>query len=205
MAACPGRFARHNCRRPILDLKFSENTTARPGGWLYRPHASVPDWAGELHTSLVAPANWVRALKGGVNGRDRLADWLDEHVYRGGAMRDLATAYKYFSDVYEYLGENKTSPPATRIGYYQQAVAFTQQSHSLYLQMKELGVLGPMHEVAELFGRQQLFGSRYTHVSPPCSRASCGSGRWPRGRPPPRPAPRARCPSAPRRGKTPVR
>lgn len=48
------------------------------------------DWAAQLHLSPLWPANWVRAMNGGLNGEDKLADWLDAEVFAGGRMRDLA-------------------------------------------------------------------------------------------------------------------
>ena len=71
----------------ITAAYFGQHGSAGLDG--FRAAALDQDWVGELHTSLIAPANWLRAYKGGVNGRDRLADWLDAHVYHGGAMHDL--------------------------------------------------------------------------------------------------------------------
>jgi len=47
------------------------------------------DWLKQVHTSAYAPGNWTRLLQGGLNGRDRIGDWLDREVYSGGRMRDL--------------------------------------------------------------------------------------------------------------------
>jgi predicted acylesterase/phospholipase RssA len=54
-----------------------------------RPALLDKDWHGEIHSSLAWPPNWVRMAHGGVNGRDRIADWLDREVYRGARMGDL--------------------------------------------------------------------------------------------------------------------
>lgn len=47
------------------------------------------DWGADIHDSPASPLNWFRAYTGGLNGPDRLADWLDAHVFAGGRMRDL--------------------------------------------------------------------------------------------------------------------
>lgn len=47
------------------------------------------DWQGQLHSSLLSPQNWQRLMQGGVNGPDKLADWLDTQVYAGARIGDL--------------------------------------------------------------------------------------------------------------------
>lgn len=49
------------------------------------------DWQSTLHTSFAAPNNWARLLQGGLNGPDRLAEWLDDKIFKDGRMRDLPT------------------------------------------------------------------------------------------------------------------
>lgn len=38
--------------------------------------------------NLFAPTTWWRAVRGGANGPDQLADWLDREIYDGALMRD---------------------------------------------------------------------------------------------------------------------
>ena len=47
------------------------------------------DWQGQLNTTFISPDNWQRLMQGGVNGPDKLANWLDKEVYAGRHMRDL--------------------------------------------------------------------------------------------------------------------
>ena len=47
------------------------------------------DWNRDFHTNPLSPANWLRVLKGGLNGSGHLGDWLDENLYHGGAIADL--------------------------------------------------------------------------------------------------------------------
>lgn len=47
------------------------------------------DWAARVHTSLASPLNWVGAMRGGMNDRRRVADWLDREVYGQGTMGTL--------------------------------------------------------------------------------------------------------------------
>lgn len=47
------------------------------------------DWQGQLNTTFMSPDNWQRLMQGGVNGPDKLANWLDKEVYAGRHMRDL--------------------------------------------------------------------------------------------------------------------
>jgi len=56
----------------------------------FRAAALDKDWQGRLHTSFASPSNWARLLQGGINGPDKLADWLDREVFSGGRMRDLS-------------------------------------------------------------------------------------------------------------------
>ncbi len=55
----------------------------------FRAAALDKDWQKQLHTSFVSPNNWARLMQGGLNGPDRLADWLDKEVFTGGRMADL--------------------------------------------------------------------------------------------------------------------
>ncbi len=47
------------------------------------------DWEGQLRTSLLSPLNWPRVMQGGINGPDKLADWLDDEVFAGARMKDF--------------------------------------------------------------------------------------------------------------------
>ncbi|MBK8838528.1 MAG: patatin-like phospholipase family protein [Hyphomonadaceae bacterium] len=49
------------------------------------------DWQSQLHTTFVSPENWQRLMQGGVNGPDKLGDWLDNEVYSGAHMKDLSS------------------------------------------------------------------------------------------------------------------
>lgn len=62
------------------------------------------DWQGQVHDSLAWPGNWVRLARGGINGRDRIADWLDREVYDGAHMRDLAGPPVLLNAVELYTG-----------------------------------------------------------------------------------------------------
>ncbi|PZT98998.1 MAG: hypothetical protein DI624_06480 [Brevundimonas sp.] len=55
----------------------------------FRPALLDKDWHGDIHSSLAWPTNWARLAQGGVNGRDRIADWLDREVYHGARLSDL--------------------------------------------------------------------------------------------------------------------
>jgi NTE family protein len=55
----------------------------------FRSAALDKNWQGQLHTSFVSPNNWARLMQGGLNGPDRLADWLDREIFTGAKMRDL--------------------------------------------------------------------------------------------------------------------
>ncbi len=48
------------------------------------------DWQATVHDQLGWPLNWPRLQRGGLNGRARIADWLDREVYRGARMADLS-------------------------------------------------------------------------------------------------------------------
>lgn len=48
------------------------------------------DWQGQVHDHLAWPGNWRPLARGGINGRDRIADWLDREVYGHARMSDLA-------------------------------------------------------------------------------------------------------------------
>jgi NTE family protein len=56
----------------------------------FRAAALDKDWQGQLHTSWASPNNWARLLAGGINGPDKLGDWLDREVFSSGRMRDLS-------------------------------------------------------------------------------------------------------------------
>ena len=47
------------------------------------------DWQAKLNTNWMIPDNWQRLLQGGLNGPDKLANWLDTEVFNGAHMRDL--------------------------------------------------------------------------------------------------------------------
>ncbi len=55
----------------------------------FRAAALDKDWAGDLNTSPLSPANWLRAWRGGLNGPRQLADWLDHEVFADARMRAL--------------------------------------------------------------------------------------------------------------------
>lgn len=55
----------------------------------FRAAALDKDWQGKLHTSFVSPNNWARLLQGGLNGPDRLANWLDKEIFKGGTMGQM--------------------------------------------------------------------------------------------------------------------
>ena len=48
------------------------------------------DWQGQVDDNLAWPGNWSRLVHGGINGRDRIADWLDREVYADALMSDLS-------------------------------------------------------------------------------------------------------------------
>ena len=48
------------------------------------------DWEADLHMSPASPLNWRRAVNGGLNGPDRLADWLDAEVFDGARMAPIS-------------------------------------------------------------------------------------------------------------------
>ncbi len=52
----------------------------------FRPAMLDKDWARELNQSLLAPNNLARAWQGGLNGRSKLAGWLDREVFSGATM-----------------------------------------------------------------------------------------------------------------------
>ena len=47
------------------------------------------DWQAKLNTNWMMPDNWQRLLQGGLNGPDKLANWLDTEVFNGAHMRDM--------------------------------------------------------------------------------------------------------------------
>ncbi len=54
-----------------------------------RAAALDKDWEAQLNTSWMIPNNWQRLMQGGLNGPDKLADWLDAEVFKGAHMRDM--------------------------------------------------------------------------------------------------------------------
>lgn len=48
------------------------------------------DWQGAVHDDLLWPANWSRLRRGGLNGRARIAGWLESEVYGQARMGDLS-------------------------------------------------------------------------------------------------------------------
>ncbi|HWA22757.1 MAG TPA: patatin-like phospholipase family protein [Caulobacterales bacterium] len=66
----------------ILAAYFGQHGAA--GVDTFRAAYLDKDWSG--HTSPFSPLNWQRALRGGVNDRTELADWLDREVFAGGTM-----------------------------------------------------------------------------------------------------------------------
>ncbi|MES1202644.1 MAG: patatin-like phospholipase family protein [Pseudomonadota bacterium] len=71
----------------ILAAYFGQHGVA--GVDTFRAAYLDKNWAGQLHTSPLSPLNWARALRGGVNDRTKLADWLDREVYAGGTMSQV--------------------------------------------------------------------------------------------------------------------
>lgn len=47
------------------------------------------DWTDHLHRNLYWPPNWFRAIDGGMNGRDKLAGWLEQEVFGEATLADL--------------------------------------------------------------------------------------------------------------------
>ena len=60
-----------------------------PGLAAFRRDFLDKDWAARVNTSMASPLNWVGAMRGGMNDRRRVADWLDREVYAGGTLREL--------------------------------------------------------------------------------------------------------------------
>jgi NTE family protein len=56
----------------------------------FGPALLAKDWQGEIHSNPALPQNWARMAEGGVNGRDRIADWLSREVYGDARMKDFA-------------------------------------------------------------------------------------------------------------------
>jgi NTE family protein len=54
-----------------------------------RPAILDKDWQAQLHTTWMSPQNWDRLMQGGLNGPDKLANWLDTEVFHGARMSDL--------------------------------------------------------------------------------------------------------------------
>lgn len=54
-----------------------------------RPAILDKDWQAQLNTTWISPQNWDRLLQGGLNGPDKLSNWLDKEVFGGARMRDM--------------------------------------------------------------------------------------------------------------------
>ena len=54
-----------------------------------RPAILDKDWQSQLHTTWMSPQNWDRLMQGGLNGPDKLSNWLDKEVFHGAKMSDL--------------------------------------------------------------------------------------------------------------------
>lgn len=54
-----------------------------------RPAILDKDWQSQLNTTWISPQNWDRLMQGGLNGPDKLANWLDKEVFNGAQIRDL--------------------------------------------------------------------------------------------------------------------
>ena len=54
-----------------------------------RPAILDKDWQSQLHTTWMSPQNWERLMQGGLNGPDKLANWLDTEVFHGAKMGEL--------------------------------------------------------------------------------------------------------------------
>lgn len=55
----------------------------------FRPAMLDKDWQSQLNTSFTSFDNLQRLMQGGVNGPDKLADWLNDEVYDGAQMKDF--------------------------------------------------------------------------------------------------------------------
>lgn len=62
------------------------------------------DWQGEVHDSVAWPGNWSRLAHGGINGRGRIADWLDREVYNGARIGDFSGPPVILNAVELYTG-----------------------------------------------------------------------------------------------------
>ena len=71
----------------ITAAYFGQHGPAGLGG--FRAAALDKDWHGQLHTSWASPENWQRLMQGGLNGPDKLGNWLDSEIFGGARMRDL--------------------------------------------------------------------------------------------------------------------
>ena len=54
-----------------------------------RPAILDKDWQAQLNTTWMSPQNWDRLMQGGLNGPDKLSNWLDKEVFDGARMRDI--------------------------------------------------------------------------------------------------------------------
>lgn len=56
-----------------------------------RPSVLDKDWQSKLNTSWMWPDNWQRLMQGGLNGPDKLSNWLDAEVFHNARMRDMTS------------------------------------------------------------------------------------------------------------------
>ncbi len=56
----------------------------------FRPAMLDKDWQAAVHSDMRWPANWARLRRGGLNGRDGIAGWLEREVYGQARMADLS-------------------------------------------------------------------------------------------------------------------
>lgn len=50
------------------------------------------DWQAQLNTSFISPQNWDRFMQGGLNGPDKLSNWLEKEVFGRARMSDMRPA-----------------------------------------------------------------------------------------------------------------
>src|ERR1051325_391409 len=56
-------------------------------------------------------------------------------------MRDAAVIYSYFGEVYGMLAAKKELPVARRLEYYQQALTLSDRSVTIWMEMRDRGIL----------------------------------------------------------------
>jgi len=89
----------------------------------FRKAALDVDWDGHLNTNPLVPNNWMRLYGGGLNGPDKLGDWLNTNVFSGARMSDMRgkprvvicclSSSTASSDI--VLGSRPSTRPALRI------------------------------------------------------------------------------------------